>query len=153
MIIKMMLDELFIQLKEVSQFENIEMIKVEDSKFINKYYKCSESANNELLDKLNEITEWKNNILNTIKDKKFNFNEENSYEINGENKTVTSYTIPVLFEEEVAFLINMISFNKIDFIEDIKEDINEIVSSFGDIFCFDEMMKLDRVRDRVSEAV
>ena len=150
MIIKMMLDELFIQLKEVSQFENIEMIKVVDSKFINEYYKCSESAKNELLDKLNELTEWKNNMLNTIKDKKFNLNEENTYEISGENKTVTSYTVPVLFKEEVAFFINMISFNKTDFTEGIKEDIDEIVSSFVDVFCFDEMMKLDMVRDRIS---
>ena len=95
MIIKMMLDELFIQLKEVSQFENIEMIKVEDSKFINKYYKCSESANNELLDKLNEITEWKNNILNTIKDKiLFNILLHHSTALNHHLQSMNSHIFP-----------------------------------------------------------
>lgn len=147
MIIKALLDELFMQIKEFIDFDNIGIYKIISDKEYQRYYY---SPKNKLeyydvdivMEKiikeecLSEITKLKKEIL--IKDSDIL------------NEKISMNLIPIMFEEEVVFFLNLLTNKKFDVSEEIKEKVLELIDSFSEVFCFEEMMKVDMIRDRMS---
>lgn len=147
MIIKALLDELFMQIKEFIDFDNIVIYKIISDKEYQCYYysptnKLDSYDIDIIMEKilkeecLSEITKSKKEIL--IKDSDI-LNEKMSMNL-----------IPIMFKEEVVFFLNLLTNKKFDVNEEIKENILEVIDSFSEVFCFEEMMKVDMIRDRMS---
>lgn len=152
MIIKMLLEELFAQLRDVLEYENIQIYKIVDSMEVRHYYS---SENNEKSNyDLNKIMDNMNSdkyILEIIKSNEEMFLENIQYNFKDQDKDSLVCFIPLLFEGQAIFCISMLIDNKdFNLIEEKKQEILEIIDSFNEVFCFDEMIKIDMIRDRVS---
>ena len=147
MIIKTLLDELFTQLREIIEFDNIEIYKIIGHNEIQRYYF---SPDNNLqtynLDKIMNKLVKENYIFEIIK-----FKKEIIIENIDSKKNISMNLIPIIFEDNTVFFINIIvNDKKFDFTEEQKENRLEIISSFNEVFCFEEMIKIDRIRDRMA---
>ena len=104
MIIKTLLDELFTQLREIIEFDNIEIYKIIGHNEIQRYYF---SPDNNLqtynLDKIMNKLVKENYISEIIK-----FKKEIIIENIDSNNNISMNLIPIIFEDNTVFFINII---------------------------------------------
>ena len=130
MIIKTLLDELFTQLREIIEFDNIEIYKIIGHNEIQRYYISPDNnMKNYNLDKIMNKLVKENYISEIIK-----FKKEIIIENIDSNNNISMNLIPIIFEDNTVFFINIIvNDKKFDFTEEQKE-----------------MIKIDRIRDRMA---
>lgn len=147
MIIKGLLDELFLQIKEFIDYDNIGIYKIINDKEFHRYYY---SPNNKIqdydFDKIVKRAIKEESILEITNSRK----EILIKDIDILNEEVSMDLIPIMFKEEATFFLNIIIDKKTDLSEEIKEEVLELIDSFSKFFCFEEMIKIDMIRDRIA---
>lgn len=152
MIIKMLLEEMFAQIRDVLDYENIQIYKVVDDMEVRHYYSCD--SNKKSTYDLNKIMSDINSdkyILEIIKSDDNIFVENIQDNFQDKEEDISVCFIPILFEGKAIFCISMLIDNKnFYFTENKKQEILDIILSFTEVFAVDEMMKIDMIRDRMS---